>query len=167
MRLSTICYLVFFNYFCFFTQGQLIQTSNQRIESFNSLERFYQNTVNLITSDSNGYLWIATPNGLVKYDGYSFDYFYHNNEDKESLPNNYINHLLSDSFGKLWIITKEELSIYLTGQEKFVPIKKEFFFKEAFLKEDFKKRIWVETEQELVFILRILQRKKMSLKFRK
>ena len=77
-----------------YAQEKSVQLSNQRIESFNSLQGFYQNTVSSIVSDSKGYLWIATPNGLVKYDGYSFEYYYHNNEDKESLPNNYISHLL-------------------------------------------------------------------------
>lgn len=40
--------------------------------------------VNEVTQDRNGYLWLATPKGLIKYDGYSF-FKYENNLD----TNNY------------------------------------------------------------------------------
>ncbi|WPR73160.1 two-component regulator propeller domain-containing protein [Flavobacterium sp. NG2] len=122
--------------------------SNQRVESFNSIQGFYQNTISSIVSDSKGYLWIATPNGLVKYDGYSFDYYYHNHKDKASLPNNYVSHLLNDSSGRLWIGTKEGLCVYLTDKEHFVFVKNTIK-KETFIKEDRQKRIWVGNDSGL------------------
>ncbi|MCG9792320.1 hybrid sensor histidine kinase/response regulator transcription factor [Flavobacterium algicola] len=131
-----------------YAQEKSIYQSNQRIESFNSLQGFYQNTVNSIVSDNKGYLWIATPNGLVKYDGYSFDYYYHNHQDKESLPNNYISHLLNDSSGRLWVGTREGLCVYLTDKEHFVSIKNTIK-KETFIKEDGEKRIWVGNDSRL------------------
>ena len=68
----------------------------QRIEMFANEQGFFQNTVRAITSDNNGYLWIATPNGLIRYDGYSFEYFYHDYENPESLSNNFIKCLLKN-----------------------------------------------------------------------
>jgi len=49
-----------------------IKTGTQRIKKIVSEQGFFQNTVNNITSDSYGFLWVATPNGLVKYNGYTF-----------------------------------------------------------------------------------------------
>lgn len=34
------------------------------------------NTINDVTQDSEGYIWIATPSGISRYDGYSFINFY-------------------------------------------------------------------------------------------
>ena len=53
-----------------------IKPNDQKIEKFVNEQGFYQNTVNAITSDEDGNIWIATPNGLVCYDGYTFDYYY-------------------------------------------------------------------------------------------
>lgn len=82
-----------------------IKSGSQRIERFIDEQGFNQNTVSAIISDSYGDLWFGTPNGLVKYDGYLFEYFYHDVEDKKSIPNNYIANLLNDSQGRLWIDT--------------------------------------------------------------
>ena len=43
-----------------------VQLSSERIESFKREEGFYQNTVKDSISDPKGYMWIATPNVLVK-----------------------------------------------------------------------------------------------------
>lgn len=142
MRRIVICLVVFLFLGYSYAQEKNIQPSNQRIETFTSAQGFYQNTVSAIVSDSKGYLWIATPNGLVSYDGYTFEYYYHDQENLESLPNNYISHLLSDSKGRLWIGTRAGLCVYLTDKEQFIPIKKATK-KETFIKEDARKRIWV------------------------
>jgi signal transduction histidine kinase/ligand-binding sensor domain-containing protein/DNA-binding response OmpR family regulator len=119
-----------------------VKPGNQRIEKFVSEQGFYQNTVNAIISDSNGYLWIATPNGLVRYDGYSFEYYYHDPENQKSIPNNYIKHLLKDSDGKIWISTREGLCLYFADKEQFFPLEYKIS-NEAFIKEDGQKRIWI------------------------
>ncbi len=133
-----------FNY----AQTKNVRYSNQRIEFFKSEQGFYQNTIHAIISDSKGYLWIGTPNGLVKYDGYSFDYYYHNYEDPESLINNYISHLFTDSKGRLWIGTREGLCLYLTDTEQFIPIEKSTK-KVLFIKEDSNNRVWVGDDNKI------------------
>jgi signal transduction histidine kinase/ligand-binding sensor domain-containing protein/DNA-binding response OmpR family regulator len=115
---------------------------NQKIEKFVSEQGFFQNTVHSITSDKNGYLWIGTSNGLARYDGYSFEYFYHDYSNSESIPGNRVRHLLNDSDGKLWIGTDQGMCIYLTGKEQFVPFDYEII-NEAFIKEDKQRRVWV------------------------
>ena len=125
-------------------QSQTIDvgTSNQRIERFINGQGFYQNTITAIVSDSKGYIWIATPNGLVRHDGYSFDYFYHDWKNPESIPDNGVTHLLNDSYGRLWIGTVQGMCLYSANQEQFTPINNSL--KDvAFIKEDAQKRIWV------------------------
>lgn len=85
--------------------------STQKIERFVSEQGFFQNTVNDITSDKYGYLWIATPNGLVKYDNYDFKYNYHNVDDSSTIPDNYIKHLLCDVKGNIWVSTRQGLCL--------------------------------------------------------
>ena len=148
MKVRTIQILIYlclaFNY----AQEINIKPSNQRIEVFNSLNGFYQNTVNDIVSDANGYLWIATPNGLVRYDGYTFNYYYHGHLNKASLPDNYISGLLNDSKGRLWIGTREGLCVYLTDKEQFVTLTNDIKL-ESFIKEDDRERIWIGNRNKL------------------
>jgi len=138
-----VTYLFAFLFLGFnYAQEKNINPGNQRIETFSSAQGFYQNTVSAIVSDSKGYLWIATPNGLASYDGYTFEYYYHDQEDPHSLPNNYISSLLSDINGRLWIATQEGLCVYLTDKEQFIPISKSIK-KSTFIKKDSQNRIWV------------------------
>ncbi|WP_274825205.1 hybrid sensor histidine kinase/response regulator transcription factor [Maribacter polysaccharolyticus] len=137
IHLWAFLFLIFGN-----AQENRIKSSNQRIESFKSEQGFYQNSVNDIVADSKGYIWIATPNGLVRYDGYNFEYYYHNQEDPESLAENHISKLFSDSKGRLWIGSRKGLSVFLTDKEQFVPIKSSAE-KEILIKEDALKRVWV------------------------
>ncbi|QQS51397.1 MAG: hypothetical protein IPM71_01365 [Bacteroidota bacterium] len=70
--------------------------------------------------DTNGFLWIATSDGLNRFDGYSFKVF-KNNASSSSLPNNYINDLFVDNTGRLWVATNENgLAYYDQYSESFV-----------------------------------------------
>ncbi len=64
-----------------------------------------QASVNDIIIDKSGYLWIATQDGLNRFDGSSFLVFRHNNQNDGGICGNFINSLLLDS-NKLWIGTR-------------------------------------------------------------
>jgi signal transduction histidine kinase/CheY-like chemotaxis protein/ligand-binding sensor domain-containing protein/HPt (histidine-containing phosphotransfer) domain-containing protein len=55
--------------------------------------------------DKEGFLWIATHNGLNKYDGYDFIRYTHSAEDSHSISSNQTNTLYEDGKGNLWIGT--------------------------------------------------------------
>lgn len=121
--------------------AQVIE-GNQRIETFGNPEGFLQNTVKAIASDKNGYLWFSTPNGLIRYDGYSFENYYHEPENPASIPNNFIENLLNDSNGRLWIGTRDGLCLYFPDEERFAPL--EYKIRdEQFIREDTQNKIWV------------------------
>lgn len=64
-----------------------------------------QSYVNDITQDSLGFIWIATQDGLNKFDGYRFKVFKKDPEKSSSLNNNYINCILSGKNNTLWLGT--------------------------------------------------------------
>src|SRR5437016_2978613 len=66
-----------------------------------------QNTVHSIVQTQNGYVWIATEEGLARFDGVRFTVF-----DKQNTPelkSNDIRVLVPDRRGALWIGTAEGL----------------------------------------------------------
>ncbi len=62
------------------------------------------NTVNTILQTADGYLWLGTGAGLVRFDGMKFDIF--NHETVPQLSSNVIISLVEDPGGTLWITTR-------------------------------------------------------------
>ncbi|MEL1255176.1 two-component regulator propeller domain-containing protein [Flavobacterium sp. DGU38] len=58
-----------------------------------------------IAKDSIGYIWFGSWNGAYRYDGKSFNYYYHKPSDNNSLPNNRIRNIVSDQKLGLWFLT--------------------------------------------------------------
>ena len=67
--------------------------------------------VNDLLLDRTGNLWIATLNGLVRFDGHTFHTF----TTEDGLPNNRIRCLFEDSRGHLWLSTEGGV-VYYDGQ---------------------------------------------------
>lgn len=82
--------------FRLFAQRDLIRFSNLTID--NGLA---QGSVTGIVHGKDGYIWIATADGLHRYDGYNFKIFRNDPTQKQSLPDNYIQCLFEDSEGNL------------------------------------------------------------------
>lgn len=69
-------------------------------------------TIMDIAEDQDGYIWIATVNGLNRYSGYDTKQYHPSEIDKHSLPSGFIRTLLVDSKGTLWVGTFEGLARY-------------------------------------------------------
>lgn len=67
------------------------------------------NSVRYMYQDSKGFLWLATLNGLSRYDGNTFLTFRPESGDRVSLADNRIYDLTEDKDGFLWISTTPEL----------------------------------------------------------
>jgi ligand-binding sensor domain-containing protein len=65
------------------------------------------NAVRGIVQDGDGLIWIATENGLNRFDGYGFKTFYANAADTQSVQSNRIQQLIADNKGHLWGSTTE------------------------------------------------------------
>ena len=75
--------------------------------------------INCILKDSRGYVWLGTPAGLYRYDGYTFYNFQCNSQDGSSLPDSYIISIQETLEGTLWIETAAGFCIYHPQTETF------------------------------------------------
>jgi ligand-binding sensor domain-containing protein/signal transduction histidine kinase len=73
-----------------------------------------QNTVHAIVQGRDGFLWIATEGGLVRFDGAEFAVFDHANTP--ALPSDLIDGLTQDTAGALWISTSGGLALMRHGR---------------------------------------------------
>ncbi len=72
-----------------------------------------QNTVQALVQTRNGFVWLGTELGLVRFDGNGFQVFDHNSTP--SLPSGDIRCLLETRDGALWIGTSEGLARWKDG----------------------------------------------------
>src|SRR5262249_47962507 len=64
-----------------------------------------QNTVQTIRQTRDGYLWIATSDGLVRFDGVRFTVF--NSGNTDVIESNRFYCLYEDDHGALWVATED------------------------------------------------------------
>lgn len=83
-------------------------------------EGLSQSTVYDIEQDSYGQLWIATGNGLNRYNGAHFTVFTNNSSDANSILDNSIRSIFFDSSGVMWVGTQMGLAMYDATLEQFV-----------------------------------------------
>ncbi|MFZ4619954.1 MAG: sensor histidine kinase [Bacteroidota bacterium] len=69
-----------------------------------------QSTVSSIFQDAEGFLWLGTWDGLVRYDGYTFLTYRNIPNDTTSLTNNNIRNIVQDHSGYLWLTTQNGLN---------------------------------------------------------
>lgn len=106
-----------------------------------------QNAVIAIGQDSREFIWIGTPNGLNRYDGYRFRVYHSRPNDSTTLNSNSILSILNDSRKNCWIGSSSGLNKYLPALDQFkrveAPGRKEFTAQCIY--EDKKGNIWVGT----------------------
>lgn len=81
------------------------QPSHLNFTSLTSRDGLLSNSVNAILKDRYGLMWIATDDGLNKFDGTNFTVYRHHAEDSSSLRANEILALYEDPGGNLWVGT--------------------------------------------------------------
>jgi len=72
------------------------------------------NTIHAILQTHDGYLWMATEEGLVRFDGVRFKVF--DAENTREIPSSQIQVLFEDRQGELWIGTAAGLTRYKDQQ---------------------------------------------------
>ncbi|MGV3703783.1 MAG: hybrid sensor histidine kinase/response regulator transcription factor [Arcticibacter sp.] len=83
------------------------------------------NTVFAILKDHFGFLWVATDDGLNRFDGTSFKVYRHIDKRQTSLTANHVTSLFEDSDGTLWIGTNGgSVSVYDRNKDEFIDLGK-------------------------------------------
>ncbi len=71
-----------------------------------------------IVKARDGFVWIGTEQGLVKYDGHHFRTFKADPFNPEALSGNYINRMMEDKHGRLWLRAMSFLNVLDTKTNK-------------------------------------------------
>lgn len=78
-----------------------------------------QSTVFGVAQDNNNLIWIATNDGLNRFDGYSFKIYRHNSQQPTSIGSDIIKTVLFDPNGRLWVGSDRYLSGYDAIHDRF------------------------------------------------
>lgn len=119
------------------------QKPDIRLKHITPFEGLSNSFVRDICEDHVGFIWVATANGLNRYDGYNFNTYKNNPEIKHSIVANDINDLLIDSQNKFWIATIDGLELYDRETDKFIHYPETENYSINKILEDSKKDIWL------------------------
>lgn len=96
---------------------------NAQTGSFFSTDADLSNSlINSIYQDSRNYIWIATEDGLNKYDGVRFTIYRSKKGDPATLKNNYVRTVYEDSKGRIWVGCINGLMLYDRSLNSFTEL---------------------------------------------
>ncbi len=113
---KTLCF-----FFCLiFSNGLLAVGEPLFFKSLSKEQGLSQSSVIDMVQTSDGYLWLATQDGLNRFDGYESRVFTHDRLNPDSISDNFIWSLAEDNQGNLWVGTASGgMSRYNPKTEKF------------------------------------------------
>lgn len=94
---------------------------NQPLTRWGLEDGLPQSTVSAIVQDSEGYIWLGTEAGLVRFDGFEMRTF--DRANTPELRSDHISELLLDDEGILWIGTRNGLSRYRNHHFQVVTVR--------------------------------------------
>ncbi|HEY0766875.1 MAG TPA: two-component regulator propeller domain-containing protein [Steroidobacteraceae bacterium] len=77
------------------------------LEHLTTSDGLPQGTVFATLQDSQGFVWLATEDGLVRYDGHELFRYAYSRSARGGLPGNYIQTIVEDAHHDLWIALKD------------------------------------------------------------
>lgn len=110
MKLKTACLLSFFSILLLFTPTHAIPRIT--FSHIGTDQGLSQSSVFDVTQDRLGFMWMATADGLNRYDGYGFKTYHNLPRDRFSIGSDIIKTVMIDRQGRLWIGTNAGLSLY-------------------------------------------------------
>ncbi|WP_080237719.1 hybrid sensor histidine kinase/response regulator transcription factor [Spirosoma rigui] len=121
-----------------------------------------------LKQDRKGFIWVATKDGLNRYDGHNFTVFTHDPYSDFSLSDNYCSALHIDSRGRIWVGTiNQGLNLFDDRTQRFyhIAIRDQVSddagnYEIHLLTEDPEGNIWVGTNKDKLFKIilpRVLQ----------
>ncbi len=137
---------------CCYYNVSSTERQDYRFRLFTQQEGLPGSTIFDIMQDHYGFIWIATRNGLSRYDGYDFKNFLYQANDSTSLHSNRLTCLLQDENENLWIGTTNGVAFMHYSTETFskvlLPVEEGMLqpYINCFLLDD-ENNIWIGTEQ--------------------
>jgi ligand-binding sensor domain-containing protein len=95
------------------------------VTHYHSEDGIAHDNVRDIAQDSSGFIWMATWDGLTRFDGFDFRNYYHNPEDSTTIPYFSVSRVIIDSRDNLWVVTDDrQLSILNRATDMFTIVDK-------------------------------------------
>jgi len=95
----------------------------QQVKFFTSDKDLSNSMITSILQDNQGFILIATEDGLNRFDGLKFLTFQKNANDPSVITSNFIRTLFVDSKGRLWVGCINGLMLYNSDKQSFEEIK--------------------------------------------
>ncbi|MFV1883421.1 MAG: two-component regulator propeller domain-containing protein [Balneola sp.] len=95
------------------------QVQNLSIDYYNTQKGLSNNIVYDVLQDRQGFIWIATENGLNRFDAYTFKTFYHSEQDSKTISSNVVRSIFESKDGRLWIGTRQGINLFNRKTESF------------------------------------------------
>lgn len=152
MLRNMICTYIFLSLMAGNAQAQYQSVNDFNFKTYSSTQGLADNIVVKTVRDQHGFLWIATHNGISRFDGLTFKQYSHNPADSTSLRSIWISDLLVDDTKTLWASTEYGLCYYDENADRFVYVNKptevQLVFKMPMCKDD-DHTIWIAAEDGL------------------
>jgi len=99
----------------------VVESLELLMENISISDGLSQGMTNDLEEDADGYLWIATKDGLNRYDGKKIKVFRHDPKDSVSISENFIYSICIDKAGRLWAGTQSGgVNLFLPESETFL-----------------------------------------------
>ena len=92
------------------------QVSVTHFDEFSGMAQWY---VTQIVQDRSGMIWMATWNGLNRYDGYQFECFKSHPGDGCDMPSDRISNMMLNDEGNLWCLVEDRVFVFDVGTCRF------------------------------------------------
>lgn len=104
---------------CFFLLSVVAVIKAQTYNLFTADNELPSSSINSIYQDRHGFVWIATENGLVKYDGARFITYNSNRRDPHTLAHDFVTCMVEDHKGNLFVSTYSGVQVYDYNSDTF------------------------------------------------
>lgn len=136
-------------------------------ESITAKQGLPQGFVPGIVQDKRGFMWLATRDGLCRYDGRSFRVFQPSDTQEISLSSLGLENLQTTADGKIWITTDQgQIDLFDPVRETFINFSRQAFYQKQFGKRylrdmyaDRQQRLWLMSDGEGVACVHLNTRK--------
>jgi ligand-binding sensor domain-containing protein/two-component sensor histidine kinase len=107
--------VVFFLITSFFSNHPVLSQVTQKsiiFDHYGKTQGFVGSQALAIKKAKNGFIWIGTEQGLMRYDGHTFKTFRANPLDTTAISSNYINQIIEDKHGRLWLFALPDINVF-------------------------------------------------------
>ena len=104
---------------CLGTTAQTELIPDMKFRRLDTPEGLSSSQINSIFKDSRGFVWIGTPYGLNRYDGYRVKNYYSNPRDTTTMRDNYVDQIYEAADGKLWMRQGMNYCVYDPVSDSF------------------------------------------------